>query len=68
MWEDNRVGTFLFIFLLEEALLWIMDLYIAQKQWFKVKTSWWICFLQTHSFLLHKMLIDGLESCGLLCF
>ncbi len=30
---------------------------------------WWICFLQTHSLLLHKMLIDGLELCGLLwCF
>ncbi len=28
-----------------------------------------ICFLQTHSFLLHKTLIDGLEWCGLLwCF
>ncbi len=29
---------------------------------FEVKTSWWICF----SFCLLKMLIDGLEWCGLL--
>ncbi len=28
--------------------------------------SWWICFLQSHSFSLHKMLTDGLEWCGLL--
>ncbi len=28
-----------------------------------LKTSyWWICFLQTCSFLLHEMLTDGLES------
>ncbi len=26
------------------------------------------CLLQTCSFLLHKMLIDGLESCGLLVY
>ncbi len=25
-----------------------------------------ICFIQTRSFLLHKMLIDGLEWCGVL--
>ncbi len=25
-----------------------------------------MCFLQTRSLLLHKILIDGLESCGLL--
>ncbi len=29
--------------------------------------QWWICFLQTCSFRLHKMLIDRLESFGLLC-
>ncbi len=28
-------------------------------------TSWWICFLQTHSFLIHTMLNDRLQSCGL---
>ncbi len=28
--------------------------------------QWWIYFLKTHSFLLHNMLIDGLEKCGLL--
>ncbi len=33
----------------------------------KFKTSeWWICFLQTRSFSLHKMLIAGLECCGVL--
>ncbi len=33
----------------------------------KLNTSeWWICFLQTCSFSLHKMLIDGLEWCGVL--
>ncbi len=32
------------------------------------KMAWWICFLQTHSLLLHKMLTDGLEWCGLWCF
>ncbi len=31
-----------------------------------VKTPWWICFSQKHSFSLHKLLIDGLEWCGLL--
>ncbi len=36
----------------------------------KLKIPWWcICFLQTNSFSLHKMLTDGLEWCGLLwCF
>ncbi len=35
----------------------------------RLKTLWWICFLQTHSFWLHKTIIDGLEWCGLLwCF
>ncbi len=33
----------------------------------KLKTSkWWIVFIQTHRFLLHKMLIDRLDLCGLL--
>ncbi len=32
----------------------------------KYLDEWWISFLQTHSFLLHKTLIDGLESWGLL--
>ncbi len=62
-WEDNRGWTFS----LEEALLWIMDLYFVQKWRFKVKTShWYICFIQIHSFSLHKTLTDGLEWCGLL--
>ncbi len=35
----------------------------------KLKTTWWISFLQTHSFSLHRLLTDGLELCGLLwCF
>ncbi len=45
-------------FSLREALLWIIDYF--------GRSSWWICFSQTHSFSLHKMLIDGLEWCGLL--
>ncbi len=28
--------------------------------------QWWICFLKTCSFSLHKTLFDGLEWCGLL--
>ncbi len=44
--RDNRRCTFS----LEEALLWIMDLYFRKKQWFEVK----------------HMLTDGLEWCGLL--
>ncbi len=53
--EDNRYG----LFFPGNVLLWIIH------YWY-VKTSWWICFSQTHSFSLHKMLIDGLEWCGLL--
>ncbi len=40
---DNMERTFL----LEEALLVIMDSYFVQKQWFQVKTpEWLIYFLQ----------------------
>ncbi len=49
----------------------VMDSYFSWKQWFEVKTSSWICFLQTRSFWLYKMLTDGLEWCGvdyLWCF
>ncbi len=50
----------------EKALLWIMDSYLAGRN---CQVKWWICFLQTHSFWLQKMLSDGLEGCGLLwCF
>ncbi len=46
----------------------IMD-YCSQKKRFKVKHSWWLCFLQTHIFSPHKILTGGLEWCGLLwCF
>ncbi len=35
----------------------------------KLKIPWWcICFLQTNSFSLHKMLTEGLEWCGLLVY
>ncbi len=44
----------------------MMDLYFGQKKQFKVKMTYSICFLQTCSALLHMMLIDGLEWCGLL--
>ncbi len=63
MWETTGVG----FFSLEEALLWIMNSYFSQKQWFNVQMpKWWICVLQTCSFSLHKTIIDGLEWCGLL--
>ncbi len=41
-------------FSLEKALLWIMDCPEPLDG------------LQTHSFSLHKVLFDGLDSCGLL--
>ncbi len=44
----------------------IMDYGLLWSNSLKLKTSWWICFLQTHSFCLLKMLTDGLEWCGLL--
>ncbi len=46
-------------FSLGQATLWIED------DGLKLKTSWWVCFLQTCSFSRHKTLTDGLE-CGLL--
>ncbi len=49
---------------LENAILCIEDSYFSLKQQFEVKMSWWICL--TSIFSPHKMLIDGLESCGLL--
>ncbi len=63
MWEDNKGWTFP----LEEGLLWIMDWYFGQKQWFKVKClNDLIFFANKLCFSLPKMLIDGLESYGLL--
>ncbi len=50
----------------EDELLWIMVWFIGLKQKFKVNSLSWFCFLQTPSFSFHSMLIDGLESCGLL--
>ncbi len=49
-------------FSLEETILWTHIL--AGSDGLKLKTSRWICFLQTHCFSLHKMLTDGLEWCG----
>ncbi len=64
--RDNTRWTFS----LEEALLWIMDSYFSQKQWFKVKNilmmELFLTNTQTRSFCLLKTLTDGLEWCGLL--
>ncbi len=38
---------------------------LARSDSLKLK-RWWICFSQTRSFCLLKMLTDGLEWCGLL--
>ncbi len=64
MWEDNKGSTFS----LQEELLWIMDSYFGQKWWFNVKTPEWRFKIkpQTQCFSLYKVLIDGLEWCGLL--
>ncbi len=44
-------------------------LYIGDNLKLKQLNDGFVCFLQTHRFSIHKMLIDGLESCGLLwCF
>ncbi len=40
----------------------IMDSEFDER--YKVEMSGWICFLETHSFSLHKTLTDGLELCG----
>ncbi len=64
-WEENRGWTRTDS--LEEVLLWIIYLYFGQRHFLKLKMSyWWICSLQTRSFSLHKMLIAGLETCGLM--
>jgi len=44
------------------AILWISIL--AKSNGLNLKSSWWICSLQTR--LLHKTLTDGLELCWLL--
>ncbi len=50
--------------------VWQVPLYVhGCSTWHHSDTSWWICFMQTHSFCLLQMLTDGLECCGLLwCF
>ncbi len=51
----------------EKAILCIYRTsFSAGSNGLKLKMPWWICFLQTRSFSLHKILIDGLEWCGLL--
>ncbi len=57
MWEDNRGWALS----LDEALIWITNSYFVQKRWFEVENVLMIdLFLKTCSFLLHKMLINGL--------
>ncbi len=59
--KDNRRLTFS----LEEVLLGIVD--FDQKRWFQVEhVCKRMCYLQKCSFSLIKMLIAGLEWCGLL--
>ncbi len=53
--------------LLEEALLWIMDLRFGQNWMFKVTMpKWQMDTFVTSNLSLHETLIDALESCGLL--
>ncbi len=51
-----------------DELLWSFLLwYFGQKRRFHFFfMSWYICFSKFIAFLLHKTLIDGLGSCGLL--
>ncbi len=42
----------------------IADSYFSQKRWFIKLKIMMVCFLQTCSFCLLKMLTDGLEWCG----
>ncbi len=56
---------------LHKAILWTENSYCSRKQWFKVKNVLIknVFILNTYSFSLHKILIHGPESCGLLwCF
>ncbi len=61
MWEDKKRWTFS----PEEALLWIMNSNIGQKRQFKVKKRL-DGFVHYKDAVFHKILIDGLECCGLL--
>ncbi len=36
--KGQQLMDFSFLFLLEKAMLWIMDMYFGQKWWFKVQT------------------------------
>ncbi len=63
-WCDRTTGDGLFHWRKCYYGLWTCIL--AGSNSLKLKTSWWICFLQTRSFCLHNILTDGLECCGLL--
>ncbi len=58
MWEENREWTFS----LEKILLWIMDLYFSQKQWF-------LCFTNVINWclLLKWSDVDYLLWCCVTC-
>ncbi len=58
------IKTFCFHWRQQYYGLWICIL--DRSKSLKLKTSWWICFLQTWSFSVHTTLTDGLEWCGLL--
>ncbi len=63
------VGDWRWTFPLEEALLWIIDYYNFFSRSNSLKLNpWWICFLQTCIFSLHKMFIDGQELFELLVY
>ncbi len=61
MREDNRGWTYS----QEKVLLCIMDSCFSWKQQVQM-LQWWMYLLQKWNISLHKMLIDGLEFCGLL--
>ncbi len=56
-WEDYRGWTF---------SLWIKDSYFGQNQWFAFNVLMMDLIVTNTSVSLNKVLIDGLEWCGLL--
>ncbi len=59
--RDNRRRTFS----LEEALLWIMNSYFAQKQWFEAKNILMMDLFLTNTQLLSSQDVKGGVQC---CF
>ncbi len=51
---------------MDREMLWLEDLYFSLKQRIEDKNVLWIYVLQTINFSHLRMLIDGLEWCGLL--